>query len=217
MPIKDPEKRKEYARQHYLNNKAKYIEKAVKNGKEWRKDNPERIREYKRRDRIKAAQKLGREYITREQIAERAALRKIERRLETKNRLVRAFTKADDYCGLGQQKWYYHNRIKTNPRAMLDMRYRVHVRKALRGMNISLFDRYMGYSSRELREHIRRSMPLGMCWDDVLSPRVHIDHIIPRSAFDYESEEDPAFKACWSLKNMQPLWDHENRAKGNKL
>jgi hypothetical protein len=35
---------------------------------------------------------------------------------------------------------------------------------------------------------------------------IHIDHIIPRSHFEYESEEDEQFKQCWALSNLQPRW-----------
>jgi hypothetical protein len=44
----------------------------------------------------------------------------------------------------------------------------------------------------------------------------HIDHIIPKSAFAYESPDDPEFKACWTLTNLRPLWKKANQDKKAK-
>jgi len=43
----------------------------------------------------------------------------------------------------------------------------------------------------------------------------HIDHIKPIALFDYHCAEDSAFKECWSLNNLQPLWALENIKKGD--
>jgi 5-methylcytosine-specific restriction endonuclease McrA len=45
----------------------------------------------------------------------------------------------------------------------------------------------------------------------------HEDHIIPLSAFQYNSPMDPAFRTAWSLNNLRPLEASENIKKGNKI
>ena len=44
----------------------------------------------------------------------------------------------------------------------------------------------------------------------------HIDHIKPKSLFEYDSIDHPEFKKCWSLDNLQPLEAKENMRKNNK-
>lgn len=45
----------------------------------------------------------------------------------------------------------------------------------------------------------------------------HIDHKIPKSAFNFETPEDIDFKRCWALKNLQPLWAAENIKKHDRV
>ena len=69
-----------------------------------------------------------------------------------------------------------------------------------------------GYTIEELKNHLAKKFKPGMNWDNY--EKWHIDHIIPISKFKYESIKDKAFKECWALKNLQPLWASENIKKG---
>lgn len=75
----------------------------------------------------------------------------------------------------------------------------------------------LGYSMEDLRKHLESKFTEGMSWDLFLSGEIELDHIIPVSHFKVESYDDPEFKQCWSLENLQPLWKEDNRRKGNKL
>ena len=75
--------------------------------------------------------------------------------------------------------------------------------------------RLLGYSAEDLRRYIKRKFKIGMNWDN--RNDWHIDHIIPRSAFNYNSAKDLDFKRAWSLKNLQVLWKAENLEKHAKL
>jgi hypothetical protein len=75
----------------------------------------------------------------------------------------------------------------------------------------------IGYSIDDLRRHIEKQFKDGMTWERFLAGNIHIDHKIPRAAFNYSRPEDPDFKKCWSLNNLQPMWASENMSKGARL
>lgn len=76
---------------------------------------------------------------------------------------------------------------------------------------------YVPYGVDDLVSHLKRTMPAGYCWDDLLSGKLHVDHIIPVSAFNFTSPEDIDFQKCWTLKNLRLLPALENVRKGAKL
>lgn len=73
---------------------------------------------------------------------------------------------------------------------------------------------FVDYSLEELMAHLERQFLPGMTWQN--KGDWHIDHIIPRSSFGYSSPDDPEFKKCWSLSNLQPLWAIDNIRKNAK-
>lgn len=62
------------------------------------------------------------------------------------------------------------------------------------------------YSLEDLKLHLESKFTKGMTWENYGINGWHIDHIIPQSFFKYKSYEDEAFKVCWALSNLQPLW-----------
>jgi len=75
----------------------------------------------------------------------------------------------------------------------------------------------VGYSVWDLQVHLQSKFTDGMTWERFLKGEIHIDHIIPKSRFHYETPDDPEFKICWGLNNLQPLWAKDNLSKGAKL
>jgi len=73
----------------------------------------------------------------------------------------------------------------------------------------------VGYTLEELMKHLESKFYDCMSWEN--RNLWHIDHIIPRSAFNITSLKCEDFKKCWALKNLQPLWWWENLAKRNKI
>lgn len=51
-----------------------------------------------------------------------------------------------------------------------------------------------------------------MSWDNY-GEYWEIDHIIPKSQFDFTSYNDIGFQICWSLMNLRPLTVSENRSR----
>lgn len=69
----------------------------------------------------------------------------------------------------------------------------------------------VGYTLGDLMVHLERQFAKGMSWEN--RSDWDIDHIIPRSAFSFNSAEDAEFKACWALTNLRPLWSAVNQSK----
>lgn len=75
----------------------------------------------------------------------------------------------------------------------------------------------LGFTRQQLIVHLERQFTKGMTWENMGGKTGwHIDHILPRSSFSFSSADDPEFKACWALTNLQPLWRAENIAKSDK-
>jgi len=72
----------------------------------------------------------------------------------------------------------------------------------------------VGYTLGELMDHLESKFTEGMTWDNMGKWR--IDHVRPISSFNFETVDDPDFKKCWSLENLQPLWGGQNLGKGAK-
>ena len=73
----------------------------------------------------------------------------------------------------------------------------------------------VGYTTEDLIAHLENQFELWMTWENY--GKWHVDHILPRSYFKYETAEDPEFKKCWALENLRPLEAIENIRKSNKL
>lgn len=75
----------------------------------------------------------------------------------------------------------------------------------------------VGFTCTELMNHLEKLFQPGMSWENYGKYGWHIDHILPVTSFKFTSYNDDAFKECFSLKNLQPLWWRDNLTKGNKI
>ena len=95
------------------------------------------------------------------------------------------------------------------------------IRLSLKSNNLSKNGRHwediVGYTSQQLREHLEKQFQPGMSWKNQGKNGWVLDHIIPREFFKYQSTDDVEFRYCWSLNNLQPLWEIENKKKSDKL
>lgn len=64
----------------------------------------------------------------------------------------------------------------------------------------------VSYSIQDLINHLESKFTKGMSWENYGRNGWHIDHVIPKYYFKYNNAESKAFKACWALSNLQPLW-----------
>lgn len=72
----------------------------------------------------------------------------------------------------------------------------------------------VGYELADLMAHMEKQFLPGMSWENM--GKWHIDHIVPVSAFNYQSYAEKDFMDCWALSNLRPIWAHENLVKHAK-
>ena len=110
---------------------------------------------------------------------------------------------------------YERKRRAEDPKYRLGIRTRTAVWKLLKERGIKKTNKtfsLLGYSIEELMAHLEKQFTEGMTWDNY--GEWHVDHIRPMTSFKFESVDDPEFKECWALSNLQPLWWNDNLSKG---
>lgn len=109
-----------------------------------------------------------------------------------------------------------HRGRLSDPKYVLNSRIRRAVSHSLRGGKKGRsWESLLGYSADDLALHLERQFQPGMTWEKFCRGEIHVDHRLPLSSFDYKSADDPEFKSCWSLTNLQPLWAQENWSKND--
>jgi len=108
---------------------------------------------------------------------------------------------------------------RQKPKNRLDHAISREINKHLKLNNISKSNRrwqdLVGYTKEQLMEHLQSKFTPEMSWDNY-GTYWHIDHIRPKSWYEYKSTDDVSFKECWSLNNLQPLPATINITKCNK-
>jgi len=113
---------------------------------------------------------------------------------------------------------YQRNKTKTDLKYNLNCRMSAMVKNSLRGNKKGRhWEDLIGYTLIDLINHLKKTIPEGYCWQDCLNGKLHIDHIIPISAFNFTTPEHIDFKRCWALENLRLLPAEENLRKNNKL
>ena len=118
-----------------------------------------------------------------------------------------------------RRKWKrkYDQKLMMNPLHRLSNNMRGNMHHALKAKKDGRkWESLAGYSLQDLINHIEPLLKNGMTWENYGSIW-HVDHITPKSWFKYESIDDPRFKQCWSLSNLQPKLKIDNSRKGNRF
>lgn len=98
-------------------------------------------------------------------------------------------------------------RLRINIKALFQDRFR----RELKNKKNRFFS-YTGISMQEYIDHFKKSE----YWEDFCNNGdIHIDHIIPKCYYDYNSPEE--IKMCWQLENLRLLPSIENIKKSNKI
>ena len=113
---------------------------------------------------------------------------------------------------------YRKDRRKRDANFNLNHKMRVVIGRALKGNKSGRkWETLVGYSLNDLLKRLNETMPKGYTWQDFLEGKLHIDHKIPKSVFNFTKPEHIDFKRCWALNNLQLLPARENMVKHDKL
>jgi hypothetical protein len=157
-----------------------------KNSK-WNKENPQKLKQYKKEDYKKNKEKR---YATNNKYRQEN-----KESLNEKNR-----------------KNYAQNanlKLSQNIRRRMRETITLVSKKTDSTMNL------LGCTIQEAREYLEKKFKEGMTWENHGLYGWHIDHIIPCASFDLTDPEQQ--KKCFHYTNLQPLWAAENMSKGAKI
>jgi len=117
-----------------------------------------------------------------------------------------------------RQNSYRKNRYKIDLKFNLNSRISIIIWDSLKGNKAGRhWESLVGYTLSDLIRRLDKTMPVGYTWQDYLQGKLHIDYIIPISAFNFTRPEHIDFKRCWALNNLRLLPARENIKKGAKL
>lgn len=109
-------------------------------------------------------------------------------------------------------------KVLATTKGRLNINFSNHIRYSLKGNKNGLhWESIVGYTTEQLRQHLESKFLPGMTWENYGRHGWHIDHIIPIDFFEFSKPEDQEFQYCWSLYNLQPLWEIDNIRKSNKI
>jgi hypothetical protein len=189
-----------------------------------------RDKEYRRAERRRAAEKIGKEYRSREEMKRRSDVVREEKKALKRIALNVKRAKARKARGplnlSDAERWKY--RYRTDPEFNLKERIRNQLKKKKRTEKYASLIRasinrvgssptiakLFGYSIRDLKQHIESLFSDGMTWKAFMRGEIHIDHVKPIAAHDLSKHDE--LVDCWSLSNLQPLWVKDNLAKSAK-
>lgn len=91
------------------------------------------------------------------------------------------------------------------------------IRNGIKDKGFKKWCTIVGYSIEELKTHLETTFQDGLTWEIYLKGGYHIDHIIPKHLYSFESYLDEDFKKCWNFRNLRIITSEENFNKLGKL
>ena len=180
-----------------------------KDSKEWRENNPEKVKLQKQRYLKKYTQKnldRGKKY--RQNNPEKVIERSNNWRKNNSEYGSLYYQKNKDKINI--QKLM---KKKNDPIFKLQCYYRTKLNKILGSKKYGKTFDIIGCTPQLLKEHLENQFTDGMNWDNHGLFGWHIDHIIPLSS---AKKEEELYKLC-HYSNLQPLWAEDNLKKSNKI
>lgn len=179
--------------------------------REWKKNNPEKVKEQ--------ARKSYRTYYAKhkdtEEYKERRRLNRSKPEIKDKSKEYYSRPETKERRNLRQ-----NTLRKEDPRVALRQNVARRINKALNCRNSSKTDntvKYLGCSIDFFAKHLEKQFKDGMSWDNYGRKSGiicwEIDHKIP---INYEDPDLDEVKKRLHYTNCQPMWAEENRSKSNK-
>ena len=214
------EEKKEYNKKRYQIHKKEICERSS----QWKKDNPDKVKLSNKKWRENNLDKI-KELIKRWQKANpekvRAATKKWRDKNPKKVNLMKRTWEKKHPEKLRESRKKADAKRLSVPQGRLDNNISNAIGSSLKGKKAGRkWETLVGYTLENLIEHLENLFDDKMNWDNYGKYergkfKWHIDHIKPKSLFHYEIAEDPEFKKCWALKNLQPLEAVANIRKKN--
>lgn len=194
-----------------------------------------RSKEYRRAERMRAAERAGKKYTTRDELTRRA----IERGAKQVDHHVKKYRKRMAQIEQAKDMPWLHPdltraerfrvRYNSDPEFNLLQRTRSALRRKRQGIRLDTIvrcaiardgrsptaEQFLGYTMKELREHLERQFKRGMDWQKFIDGKIHIDHIVPLSSFDLSDPDE--LRTAWAMTNLRPLWAEQNLRKSAKM
>ena len=177
----------ESLQRYYDNHEAR-----LASGKEWARNNPDKVRAKGRRADAKPKRKT-----------QRGDFRGRQRRYQAKHvERVRA------------RRRVYQAKRRQDPVQRTVDAIRRRMRMVINGKSKGAF-KLLGFAAADLRSHLEAQFRDGMSWGNygLYGEKWHVDHIRPVSSFKLPDE----LIECFALDNLQPLWAKDNLAKHAKI
>lgn len=214
MPYKNPEDAKKRGRKYYLEHKEEILKKAKLYS--LKPENKEKILKCNI-SRREEKMKYDKQYCIDNKEKRKKYWEKYNSIIENKNKIA-TYKKLYYIKSKEKRNNYENNRRKTDLKYNLNCRMRKAIRRSLNSIkNNRRWEDLVGYTCEDLIRRLKKTMPTGYTWQDLLQGKLHIDHIIPVSAHNYTKPEHLDFKRCWTLKNLRLLPAKENMAKNAKI
>lgn len=155
--------------------------------------------------------------------------RRVERRLANldasreKERILSRKYYLKNINKLRERSKEYRERMSKLPWYRINRNLSSSVNRCLKDRDISKnhiqHEKILGYNLEEFVNTISKLFIEEMSFDNYgrssgAERWWEVDHKIPQSWFKFKSVEDPLFKECWALSNLQPKWQYENKSKG---
>ena len=198
-------------------------EKIISYNHNWKRENRERVKEYNKQYREENNHWIlpqQREYkvINKEKCEAKMHEWWLENR-HIKNEKNRIFM--NEYCktpeGKEARKKYRESK-KSDTEFMLKKNLAGCIREAIKkqaGEKAYKSMELLDCTIEHVRDHLESQFTEGMTWDNMGRGGWHIDHIIPCAFFDLTKPSHQ--KVCFNWQNLQPLWEKDNCAKGDKI
>lgn len=199
---------KEYSKKYYQKNKKK----KSKYAKIWYQKNKEKRSDY-------AKEYRKRKFLENPNYADYE--KNIAKKTYQKNKEKILQKQKDEWKNnyLNIKQWFnnYQKEQRKIPRNHLDCNFSNSMRNSLNGNKRGRkWETLVGYTLQDLIWHLEKQFDDKMNWENYGS-YWHIDHIVPKSWFPYQTAEEQAFKDCWGLANLQPLEALANFSKNNRF
>lgn len=193
---------KEYTKNYSKKYKLKNKEKHAKSAREYRLKNIEKLKE---KSKIRwEKNKNNPEYKKRKAAYDKEYSLKNKDKINKRQKIYVAKNKDTLRPKVNAAR---RRRRKLNPVVRIKNSMSCNIRDGLRGRKSGKsWKSLVDYTVQDLIIHLESKFTKGMTWENYGKTGWEIDHIIPQSFFSYDSYNHPAFRACWALSNLQPLW-----------